>query len=235
MSLLNHLKLYTTLEHNCSYDKEKQATTLFVDPNAKVDDIIYRELTDIGFRRSGKHFYRPHCRNCSDCIATRIPVKQVSLTKNQKRIIKKNNDVSCQQVYSIDTDEHYHLFEQYIATRHSDGDMYPATREQYQEFLVDGNRFSHYTEYRLKDQLIAVNLADKIVNGLSAIYTFFDTEHARRSLGNFAILELIEETRRLGGDFLYLGYWISNCQKMNYKIDFRPMELLINGKWKRLV
>ena len=68
-----------------------------------------------------------------------------------------------------------------------------------------------------------------------SIYTFFDTEHGRRSLGNFAILELIEETRRLGGDFLYLGYWISHCQKMNYKIDYRPMELLIDGSWKRLV
>ncbi len=234
MGLLNHLKLYATQEHSCSYDKAKQATTLFVDPDAEVNDVIYRELTDIGFRRSGKHFYRPHCRSCNDCIATRIPVERVSLTKKQKRIIKKNSDVICRQVDSIDSDEHYHLFEQYIAKRHSDGDMYPATREQYREFLVDGNDFSHYTEFRLNDQLIAVNLADKIVNGLSAIYTFFDTEHARRSLGNFAILELIEETRRLGGDFLYLGYWISHCQKMNYKIDYRPMELLINGSWKRL-
>jgi leucyl-tRNA---protein transferase len=235
MSLLNHLKVFATQEHSCSYDKEKQATTLFVDPNTEVNDLIYRELTDIGFRRSGKHFYRPHCRSCSDCIATRIPVEQISLTKRQKRIINKNSDVSCQQVDSINTDEHYYLFEQYIAKRHSDGDMYPATREQYQEFLVDGNDFSHYTEFRLNGKLIAVNLADKMVNGLSAIYTFFDPEHARRSLGNFAILELIDQTRRLGSDFLYLGYWISNCQKMNYKIDYRPMELLINGSWKRLL
>ncbi|HCH20462.1 MAG TPA: arginyltransferase, partial [Cellvibrionales bacterium] len=139
MSLLNHIKLYATNEHACSYDNNKQATTLFVDPDAEMNDLIYRELTDVGFRRSGKHFYRPHCRSCSDCIATRIPVEQINLTKRQKRIIKKNSDVKCQQVDSINTDEHYQLFEQYIARRHSDGDMYPATREQYQEFLVDGN------------------------------------------------------------------------------------------------
>ena len=95
MSLLNHLKLYSTQEHSCSYNKEKKATTIFVDPDAKVNEIIYHELTDIGFRRSGKHFYRPHCRSCSDCIATRIPVERVNLTKKQKRIIKRNSDVIC--------------------------------------------------------------------------------------------------------------------------------------------
>lgn len=234
MSLLNQLKLYTTQEHTCSYDTEKQATTLFVDPDTEVNGLIYRELTDIGFRRSGKHLYRPHCRNCSDCIATRIPVEEAHLSRRQKRIIKNNSDIICQQIDSINSDEYYLLFELYIAKRHSDGDMFPATREQYKELLIDDGGFKHYTEFRLADKLIAVSIADKMVNGLSAIYTFFDPNQARRSLGNLAILELINQARVLGADYLYLGYWISNCQKMNYKVDYRPMELLINGKWKRL-
>tara|TARA_B100000767_G_scaffold274845_1_gene309229 strand:- start:998 stop:1705 length:708 start_codon:yes stop_codon:yes gene_type:complete len=234
MSLLNQLKFYTTHEHTCGYDNDKKATSLFVDPEIKINDIIYRELTDTGFRRSGKHFYRPHCQSCNDCIATRIPIKHVTLSKQQKRIIKKNNDLTSQQVESINTDEHYRLFEKYIAMRHSDGDMFPASREQYNEFLINDQTFTRYTEYRLNEELVAVNLADQLVNGLSAIYTFFDADHARRSLGSFAILQLIEQTQALNGTYLYLGYWIKSCQKMNYKIDYRPMELLINGRWKRL-
>lgn len=74
-------------------------------------------------------------------------------------------------------------------------------------------------------------MTDVLPNGLSAVYTFFDPDQAARSLGRFAILWQIEECRRLGLEALYLGYWIKNCRKMNYKSEYRPLQLLIRQQW----
>lgn len=129
------------------------------------------------------------------------------------------------------TDEGFDLYRRYINERHSDGDMYPADINQFESFLVDGREEASFYEFRAQEQLLAIAVADELVNGLSAIYTFFDPLATDRSLGVYAILWLIEETRRLGKRDLYLGYWIKECQKMSYKMDYKPIELLINNQW----
>ena len=129
------------------------------------------------------------------------------------------------------TDEYFALYRLYIDTRHADGDMYPANVDQFQSFLVDGRPEATFFEFRANGTLLAVAVVDELMDGLSAIYTFFDPDCGKRSLGVFAVLWLIEETRRLGLQHLYLGYWIKECQKMSYKMDYKPIEMFINNYW----
>ncbi|WP_020209244.1 arginyltransferase [Gilvimarinus chinensis] len=234
MSDLSNLKLFATAPHPCSYLEGEEATTVFIDPAAEVDQDLYSQLSRLGFRRSGSHLYRPHCAACQACVSSRIPVRLFKANRSQKRCIKKNSDLQLHLVDSIQTDEHYSLYESYINNRHADGDMYPPTREQYEAFLSAEWGTTRYIEYRLQDRLLGVAVCDELTDGLSAVYTFFDSQEAKRSLGTFAILVQIRKAQDMGLEYVYLGYWIRNCQKMAYKTQYRPLQLLINKHWVRL-
>lgn len=234
MSVINKLKVYATAPHSCSYIDGREATTLFLDPALQISAQTYTEISEIGFRRSGKHFYKPHCQHCSDCIPSRIAVNQFKTSRRQRRILNKNSDLTFHNVEHINHDEHYQLYERYISLRHAEGDMYPPSRDQYMQFIGDQTEFSHYTEFRLNNELVAVCVQDTLPNSLSAIYTFFNPESSR-SLGAYAILWMIDAAKRNGQQHLYLGYWVRECQKMAYKIEYRPIELLLNGRWQKLL
>jgi arginine-tRNA-protein transferase len=129
------------------------------------------------------------------------------------------------------TEEYFALYDNYISERHSDGDMYPPSRSQFQSFLVDGRDEASFYEFRSSGRLLAVAVADELNDGLSAIYTFFNTYEKSRALGVFAILWLIGEAQAKNLNFLYLGYWIKQCQKMNYKMEYKPIEFYVNNSW----
>lgn len=234
MTALSRLKVYATHPHPCSYLEEEQATTLFVDPDTEVGPLVYQELADIGFRRSGTHIYRPHCENCNACIPARIPVDTFSQKRQHRKNWNRNQDLRVERVLSIDDPLYYQLYERYISARHADGDMYPPNKEQYDSFLTDNGGMTRFFCFWLGQQLLAVAVVDEMPAGLSAIYTFYEPDMDKRSLGRFAILWQVEHARSLGLPHVYLGYWIKQCQKMNYKIDYRPVELLINGRWLTL-
>ncbi|MEE8058092.1 MAG: arginyltransferase [Pseudomonadales bacterium] len=234
MTSLSNLKVFATHPHRCSYLEDQQATTLFIDPDAKVDKLLYSELADIGFRRSGQHIYRPHCGACSACIPTRVVVDMFKQKRKHRRIWKRNQDLVIEEVTDISSDEYYQLYERYISKRHADGDMFPPSHDQYLSFLTDELGITTFFAFKYSDQLLAIVVADVMENGLSAIYTFFDPDIERRSLGSFAILWQIEQAKQLDLPYLYLGYWIKECRKMSYKIDYRPLELQINGRWLTL-
>jgi arginyl-tRNA--protein-N-Asp/Glu arginylyltransferase len=234
MTQLARLKFYATQPHPCSYLPDEQATTLFLDPSQPMDAAVYADLSEMGFRRSGEHLYRPHCDQCSACIPARIPAAAFIPDRQQRRILKRNADITVHGVQPQFNEEYYALYATYIEQRHADGDMFPPSREQFATFLVRDLPFCRFYEFRHEGRLLAVAVTDLLPNGLSAVYTFFDTHEERRSLGRFAILWQIQETARLGLDSLYLGYWIKNCRKMNYKTEYRPIELLVNQRWSRL-
>lgn len=231
MTDLSHLKFYATQPHACSYLPDEQATTLFLDPQKPIDTVTYSRLSELGFRRSGDHLYRPHCRTCTACIAARLPVDSFLPSSAQKRILKRNRDLVVAGTIPQTTEEIYSLYARYIEARHADGDMYPPSREQFTSFLVRKWPFSIFYEFRLNGKLLAVAVTDQMINGLSAVYTFYDPDEQRRSLGRYAILWQIEEARRCNLQAVYLGYWIKNCKKMNYKTEYRPIEMLVNQRW----
>jgi len=227
------IKLYTTAPHPCSYFDDREAQTLFVDPACAVGSPLYTRLSQAGFRRSGSHYYRPNCDGCNACIASRVPVADFSLSRNQRRQIARNKDLDYYWRESLDAGA-YPLYERYINERHRDGDMYPASREQFDSFIADSRQDTTYLHIYHQRQLLAVSVCDQMGDGLSAIYTFYAPEAQRRSLGKLAVLHMIETCRQRQLPYLYLGYWIRDCQKMRYKIDYRPLELLMSQRWVRL-
>lgn len=231
MTELSDLNFYATPEHDCGYLPNHRAKTIFADPNAEMDAELYSELSLFGFRRSGSHIYRPHCDSCQACIPIRVNVDEFVATRSQKRCYKKNRDLNFQVIDSIDTDEHYLLYENYINLRHADGDMYPPSREQYSDFLTKEWGITEFLEYRLDGKLIAVSVVDRLANGLSAIYAYFEPDAAKRSLGVFNVLHQIERAKTEGLPYVYLGYWIKACQKMRYKMDYRPFQVFIDNQW----
>lgn len=234
-SSLRDLKVYTTYPHSCSYLEDQEATTLFVDPRQPVDQKLYSKLSVLGFRRSGNHIYRPHCAQCNACIPARIPVAEFERTRGQQRIWQRNRDLRVISTDEINDDDAFDLYHRYISVRHSDGDMYPPDREQYQAFLNSVWDCTRYFRFYDKARLVAVAVVDKLEDGLSAIYTFFDPMATRRSLGAYAILWQVEQARASELDYLYLGYWIRNCQKMAYKADYRPLQVYTNSRWSTLI
>lgn len=234
MTDLSTIQLFATHPHECSYLDGEDATTVFVDPNARLDGTLYQELSELGFRRSGSHVYRPQCKECQACVPARIPVSMFKPNRNQRRCWKRNRDLSLRMVGSLDLDEHYALYERYIEERHRDGDMFPATHSQFQSFLTEEWGITRFIELRLDSRLAAVVVCDEMNDAVSAVYTYYDPELHNRSLGTYGILLQIEMARSRGMEYVYLGYWIKACQKMNYKSQFRPLELMLNRRWALL-
>lgn len=225
------VRLFLTEPHPCSYLEDKMATTAFVDPAIKVDPFLYSHLSELGFRRSGQYIYTPHCQGCNACLSARVPVDDFETNRQHRRCKKRNSDLKVCMTSSIDEDEHYPLYEDYITNRHSDGDMYPPSRSQFNDFISNLWKNTRVVEIRLEGKLIAAGIVDILENGLSAIYTYYSCEYPKRGLGTFSILAEIMLTKQMGLPYLYLGYWIKNSPKMAYKSEFKPLEVLRNGDW----
>ena len=159
MTSLTELRFFTTPAHDCSYLDDKQAITLFVDPLARVDKNLYSDLSAVGFRRSGSHLYRPYCQGCSACIPVRVPVSRFSLKRRHRRVLKANGQLVMNRVPPATSDEYFDLYDRYIAARHNDGDMYPASKDQFESFLVQGRPEAAFYEFRDGDALVAVAVA----------------------------------------------------------------------------
>lgn len=194
------------------------------------------QLTDLGFRRSGEHIYRPWCEGCSECKSVRVPLNYFKVSKSQKRVLKRNQDLEVSFEMPSSSDEVYHLYADYINQRHSDGDMYPPSLEQFESFLCQGPAASNtrFICFRLEQKLLAVAVVDMLPKGLSAIYTFFDPAYDVRSLGRLAVLWQIRWAQSQAMDFVYLGYWIKACQKMAYKAEYRPLQVFEDLVWQPL-
>lgn len=225
------IRLFRTSPHPCSYKEEKTACTIFVDPELAINQSLNTRLSELGYRRSGAHLYRPDCDHCGACISCRVPVSSFQISRRFQRILKRNADLRVEKLSSLDGDEPYLLYQKYIDTRHRDGDMYPATPEQFDAFIRTNTEGVHYHCFYLGDELLVVSVSDTLDQGISAVYTFFDPDQERRSLGNFVILWQIQQAQAMNLKYLYLGYWIKGCAKMQYKSAFRPLEMLIDGRW----
>ena len=235
-SLLNDLQYYITPPHSCSYLEKKSARMVFLDPAHRIDVVSLSELSRVGFRRSGDFVYRPECHLCRQCLSCRIPVNDFEMNSTQRKAWKRNQDLTLKITRAQDASEeiHYALYERYINERHADGDMFPANLDQFEKFLMQSCTDSFFLEFWQEDKLICVSSCDPLDDGISAVYTFFDPDQSRRSLGVFAVLKQIEHARALGLPYVYLGYWVPHSHKMNYKSQYVPLELLIDGQWRRL-
>lgn len=227
---LRSLRLLLSAEHNCSYLPGRPARHLVADPLV-VNNQVYSQLATLGFRRSGDHVYRPHCRGCKACLSLRIPVRAFRPNRSQRRTWNRNRDLQVRCLKPVFDFEHYQLFSRYLQARHPGGGMDDSSPESYLSFITAGWSDTLLYEFRRGGRLLAVAIVDRLDNGLSAVYTFFDPTETARGLGTYAILWQLADARRQELEWVYLGYWVQECHKMAYKANFRPHQVFVGGGW----
>lgn len=220
----DRLALYLSPEHPCGYLQDRSARTVFLDPQVTPHQPLYTAFAAQGFRRSGSFLYRPQCEHCRACVPIRVPVEKFQPDRTQRRIRRMNQDLEISSRPTEFDPEHFALYRRYLAQRHSGGGMDHHTPADYTAFLTSRWSNTISVEFRLASRLIAVAVMDELDDALSAVYTFYEPRMGQRSLGTFAILWEIEEARRRGLQWLYLGYWIADSRKMAYKNRFKPYE-----------
>ena len=229
------LNLYITATHPCPYLPDHEAVNLLVDPCYKMTAELYGRLLDSGFRRSGSDVYRPHCKGCSACVSSRIPVNDFKPNRAQRRNLQRNQDLQVVIHRRHFKPEYHELYRRYICQRHTGGGMDTDSIDTFASFLLTNWCQTALVEFWDNQHLLAVAAVDELKNGLSSVYTFFDPEESEaRGLGTFAVLWQVEYARQRGLTFVYPGYWIAESPKMCYKIRFQPIEGLVNGSWVRL-
>lgn len=223
-------KLGISRDFPCNYLPDQQERLLIALDDRLQNNERYSWLMSQGFRRSGDQIYRPHCQSCQACNSLRVMVNDFMPSKSQKRTLKRNQHITIKTSNSVQ-DSYYPLYESYINTLHSDGSMYPATYDQYKSFLSSSLTEQLFIEAWDHNQLVGVAVTDILDNALSAVYTFYDPNLRKSALGVFSILNQLNIAKEMGKDFLYLGYQIDSCQKMNYKNKYFPYQRLIKNTW----
>lgn len=226
------IALYLSEGHDCDYLPNETSQSAFINPETKITAPLYEYLLSLGFRRSGKFVYKPYCSNCQQCIPCRIPVASFEPSRSQKRVLKQNSDLSTQFVNASFNQEHFDLYLRYQKFRHKGGSMESFDSAAYEDFICTSIGECQFMEARLGEQLLAIAVTDTFEKSFSAVYTFFDPEYTKRSLGSYSILKQIELAKRQNKNYLYMGYYIKMCQKMSYKSNFKPIEMYLDDSWK---
>lgn len=244
-------QFYLTAPAPCPYLDGQIERKVFTHLAGSGGSALNEALSHLGFRRSQNVVYRPACDDCAACVSVRVLVDGFSPSRSFRRTLARNSDLHRSIVAPTATLDHYDLFRRYLDARHSEGGMADMAPIDYAQMVETGTEDTHLVEYRTaprggdglasngsraagKGHLLGVALTDRLSDGLSMIYSFFDPKASGRGLGTFIILDHIVRARDLGLPHVYLGYWVEGSSKMAYKARFLPQERLIGDGWMRV-
>ena len=226
---------YTTAPLPCPYLPGRTERKIVTELSGTEAEALHERLSRAGFRRSHNIAYAPVCPGCQACVPIRVVSEEFTPDRTQRRILRANADLTVSEMPARATAEQFTLFQRYQKNRHADGDMAAMGYYDYRAMIEDTPISTGILEFRdAQDRLFGACLTDWLADGLSAVYSFFDTDEDKRSLGTFAVLWLIGRARSLGLPYVYLGYWVPESRKMAYKARFKPSEILMSGAWHRL-
>lgn len=224
---------YGTLPQPCPYLPGKMESKVVTELVGKDARRLHEGLSRSGFRRSHSLAYKPACQGCNACIPVRVPVADFIPSRSLKRVWRRNKNLIAEELPPIATGEQFAVFSRYQKWRHSGGGMESMDFSDYQTMVEDTPIDTMIVEFRHGDgMLFGASLTDRLSDGLSGVYKFFDTTEAHRSAGTYIVLWHIERARELGLKYVYLGYWIAGCAKMSYKTRFRPIEAYGVKGWR---
>ncbi|MEI4470056.1 arginyltransferase [Frigidibacter sp. MR17.24] len=232
-------QFYVTAPQPCPYldgrAERKLFTALQGDGAARLNDSLSKQ----GFRRSQNVLYRPSCADCAACLSARIRVADFEPSKTQKRIARKNADLRREATSPWATEDQYALFRRYLDHRHADGGMADMDIFEFAAMIEETPVKTRVIEYSApppegerRRRLTAVCLTDVLDDGLSMVYSFYDPERIKGSLGTYVILDHVELARQVGLPYVYLGYWVPGSRKMGYKSNFSALEIYKGGEWQ---
>lgn len=238
-------EFYVTAPQPCPYLPGRSERKLFTHLTHDKSPALIDSLLKSGFRRSQNIAYMPYCEGCHACVSTRVLTHEFQPSRTMRRTEHRNRDLVARRVAPVATPEHYRLFRDYIDARHGEGGMADMSVLDFAMMVEDSVVGTFLTEYRQKPAeplavpfetwpLVAAALCDRLSDGVSMVYSFYDPSDETRGLGTYMIVDHIEQTRRLGLPYLYLGYWIEGSRKMTYKSRFRPQERLGPNGWARV-
>ncbi|KQN03691.1 arginyltransferase [Sphingomonas sp. Leaf25] len=231
-------RFFVTAPSPCPYLPGRQERKVFTELNGPNADELNDALGRIGFRRSQSVAYRPSCVGCSACISVRVVAGAFAPNATQRKLLRRHGDLEIRTCKPWATDEQFRLLRRYLTARHPGGGMSAMDESDFADMVEHSPVTSWIVEYReptldgRPGKLVAACITDEQADGLSMVYSFFETEDdSRQGLGTFVVLDHIRRARAAGLPHVYLGYWVKGSPRMAYKTRFRPMEALGPAGW----
>ncbi|MBT3272492.1 MAG: hypothetical protein HN368_05015 [Spirochaetales bacterium] len=181
-----------------------------------------------GFRHFGTYYFRPVCEGCTRCVPLRVRMSGYKAGRSARRLFSANRDlvttlgIPAASRISFDLyRKHQHRFEQQSAGsyKHYVRAFFNHTFGNTQLSVFEGN------------DLVSVMHLDITGTSISAVYCYYDTDRADRSLGTYSIIQALALAVRNGSSMFYLGYAVAGNRHMGYKTRFRPNEFLSSEGW----
>ncbi len=235
-------QFYLTVPAPCPYLRGQVERKVFTQLQGALATPLNDALTHAGFRRSQNIAYRPVCEDCNACISARVVIDRFNPSKSLKRVMSVNRDVTSRIVPATASEEQYHVLRKYLDDRHPEGGMSDMTVLDYVSMVEESAVETQLMEYRVssdgasnypgsKNELLGVAITDELADGLSMVYSFFLPSVRKRSMGTYMVLDHIRRAQECGDSYVYLGYWVAGCTKMDYKARFKPLEVLGPDGW----
>ena len=224
-------EFFLTSASPCPYLPGREERKIFTFLGGEGASTLNAVLSQRGFRRSQNIAYLPACDRCQACRPVRVATGAFDQAK-WRRTLNRNKDITRHPRPPKTTSEQFSVLRGYLDARHSGGGMADMTVLDYAAMVEQTPVDTLILEYRDEDgTLLGCALTDRLTDGLSMVYSFFEPEAEARSLGTYMIVDHILYAAELGLPHVYLGYWVKGSSKMDYKRRFTPMEELTTEGW----